>query len=477
MLRKVIWTLLGIAGLTSVIGGATRLYLPGVWTEAKEAVVRWAGWTEKARLADPVGYLDFAASQLQRDLRELGRLRRELLVQIAEVSQKLHEQESLLAQAERFAEEFRLRYREASAAGSFPVTVRGAAYTAAQIKSQVSLLLAEAEGYRAAINRLRKVREEAEAQLEAVTVRINRTEAELVALTAQREVLKARQVFQQQADILEKVQALSDENRRVITSSPVRTVQELLASCSERTPAQIRQEAVEAFLATAQGNEEDSTNMEQAVVSSGEPTGPSSADGRRPDASPELTPSGSADTSASRPEEAREGGGQNLGPQSADVTSSAEGGTPASEDEVVPTYQPGTDQPTVPEADASDESSSEVSEEPSPRASVAGTSLPAPEQNNPSEPVGADAGQGTSEVAPKPGDSSGRARVREASRRPRQGISQTRRPDTRKPQHDAPEWPPFGQGGHVIPAGVVVPPPPAQPHRPSSGRSIIQAQF
>ena len=50
----------------------------------------------------------------------------------------------------------------------FPIEVRGAAYTRHDAESQVSMLLAEAEGYDESVRELTKVKEEAEAQMVAL---------------------------------------------------------------------------------------------------------------------------------------------------------------------------------------------------------------------------------------------------------------------------------------------------------------------
>ena len=98
----------------------------------------------------------------------------------------------MATQAQTLAEEFRAEYQEALANDAFPIAVRGEAYTEAQVKSQVSLLLAEAEGYSESLAEIECVQAEAEQKMEELAVRIGQTESQLVALATKRELLRVR---------------------------------------------------------------------------------------------------------------------------------------------------------------------------------------------------------------------------------------------------------------------------------------------
>ena len=65
------------------------------------------------------------------------------------------------------AEGFRSQYQLASTSGGFPIEMRGAAYTRDQVRSQVSMLLAEAEGYQQSLADLRQVRYQRFKELDA----------------------------------------------------------------------------------------------------------------------------------------------------------------------------------------------------------------------------------------------------------------------------------------------------------------------
>ena len=197
------------------------------------------GWTEAARQADPVGFTEHVERRLKEDQHRLNSTRRELAIEVAALVKKEKEQRGLLEFAEQFAEEFRDVYQQALDRQSFPVSVRSAEYNDHEVLSQVSLLLAEAEGYRNSLNKMGEVRQKAEQRLEQLTVRLSSTEAQLTSIAAQRGLLRARVLTNEGENLLAQVDQLLNGNSVVIHGNPVRSVRELLAASeqtSERHP-------------------------------------------------------------------------------------------------------------------------------------------------------------------------------------------------------------------------------------------------
>jgi len=235
-----------------LVGAGVCYFCPGLWVQINQATSEMTGWSEEARQADPVGFVEYASGKLRQDLESLEQSRRGLAAEIGQFSDKLRQQQALRDQARRLAEEFRTQYQSASASEGFPIVVRNAAYTEEQVKAQVSMLLAEAEGYETALSRLNEVKKEAESQLEALTVRINTTEAQLAAMSTQRELLRAKVLSDEGQKLLTQVDALLADNQRLIEGNPVRNVRDLLAASSEESSGRRKSaEAVEAFLAEA----------------------------------------------------------------------------------------------------------------------------------------------------------------------------------------------------------------------------------
>lgn len=242
----------GTIVLTVAIGGigvGGYAVSPAFRAECGRRVAQLTGWTEEARQADPVGFSDFARQRLERDLGDLQEIRRELAAEIGQLAHKIREQEALRDQAKTLSEEFRDQHQQASTGEDYPVMVRLAAYTEDQVKSQVSMLLAEAEGYERALSGLQEVKQEAETKLESLVVSINETEAQLAALSTKRELLKIRLLSDEGEVLLAQVDDLLNGNTQLIDGNPVRTVRELLQSPSQDSEQRVANTRVDEFLA------------------------------------------------------------------------------------------------------------------------------------------------------------------------------------------------------------------------------------
>jgi len=238
----------GLVVLLGVSGAAAWAFSPGLRTQMTALWDSHTGWTEAARAVDPAGFASHAETKLQQDLAKMERTRRELAAEVGRLAKTAREQSALAEQARRLAEQFRDAYQQAQADDRFPVEVRGAAYTDGQVRSQVSLLLAEAEGYEASLADLESVRTTAEAKIEELAVRINRTEAQLVALATKRELLRARQLTAAGEELLAQVDELMTGNRQAIDANPVATVRELLARTPAKPEGRATDRKVEEFL-------------------------------------------------------------------------------------------------------------------------------------------------------------------------------------------------------------------------------------
>ena len=247
MLKKAVVGTVVLAGLA--MGMDTQV--PALRAKMKQQWTSLVGWTEEARRANPVGFAEYARGKLEQDLDTMRTTRRELAAEIGTLASKIREQGALRDQAQQFAEGFRAEYQTAVTNASFPIEVRGAGYTQDQAESQVSMLLAEAEGYGESLTSLQKVKEEAETQLESMTVRINSTETQLATLSVKRELLQARLLSDEGEQLLAQVDDLMTGNAEVIAGNPVRSVRELAQAPVSKPEAgkASNRDRVQAFLA------------------------------------------------------------------------------------------------------------------------------------------------------------------------------------------------------------------------------------
>jgi hypothetical protein len=92
------------------------------------------------------------------------------------------------------------------------------------------MLLAQADGYRQAVEKLTALQKQVEQRLEELTVRIESTRVQLAAIGAQRGLLQARVLSDEGARLVAQVDQLLDTNRQAVHDNPVRNVSELLAA-------------------------------------------------------------------------------------------------------------------------------------------------------------------------------------------------------------------------------------------------------
>jgi hypothetical protein len=238
-----------VAVLAVVAGGAMYAVGPGFRTSVNQQVQDWVGWTEAARQADPVGFTNYVEARLRKDLTSLRTAEKDVSREVDILTREIRKQRAFAEHAQRLCEEFRQAYQHAQGNGRFPLTVRNAGYTREQVESQVSLLLAEADGYRAALEQLVKIQQQAEERLETLVVRINSTETQLALLPMQRNLLRAQVLSDAGQHLVAQVEQLLDGNRQIIQGNPVRSVADLLAVPAEPAKPRSNLQAAHDFLA------------------------------------------------------------------------------------------------------------------------------------------------------------------------------------------------------------------------------------
>lgn len=205
--------------------------LPGVRTKVEGTVERYGGWTEEARQADPVGFVEFAEAELAEDVATLKQSRRDLAAARQTAEEEGERQRGLLAVADELAQEFKARFGVAEIGGSYPVSVRGQEYSREELIRQVESLLADRATYERVIGIYAEVVKEASARDAEILERIRTTEATLVELRAGKELLRVTALTEETDKLLAQVDELMGRAPSAAeASSPVRSVEELLAA-------------------------------------------------------------------------------------------------------------------------------------------------------------------------------------------------------------------------------------------------------
>lgn len=243
---------LTVSALIALASAGSGLYTfsPTIRLEVERQIRAVSHWSEEARREYPVEFIDHVKVELKADLAELGNSRQALQAEITALAEEHKEQKALLAQARTLAGEFRAAFQR----GSFPATIRDAAYTETEVRAQVRSLLAEVAVYEGNVARIEAIRREGQKRTEELVGRIEKTHAELAALGAQRELLRAQKLTEDGAAMLVQVDDLLHGNEQTIEHvNPVRSVREL-AAATEKPQVDVNEERVTQFLSASVDN-------------------------------------------------------------------------------------------------------------------------------------------------------------------------------------------------------------------------------
>ena len=222
--------------IAAVVAGVAILAwrkLPGLRTSIAGAVDEYGGWTEEARRDDPVGFIEYAQEKLAEDVGSFQESR----VQLAEVRRngeaEMARNQELLDLADELAARFRSSFQAAEASGTWPVEVKGASYTRDTLIEQVESILGEKASYAEVAGIYADVVQAADEQDAELESRIQSTEASLVKLKAQKELVRVQKLSAEADELMAKVQELLGENHRArsaLDAGPVRSVEDLLGT-------------------------------------------------------------------------------------------------------------------------------------------------------------------------------------------------------------------------------------------------------
>ena len=220
------WVILALAVVVLAI--VVWRLMPGVRQRARSAYDEYGGWTEEARKEDPVGFIEYAEGKLSGDLASFIESRQRLADAKVRIEAGLADNTLLLAAAEKLGGDFRQAYRQAAAAGAYPVELAGKAYTREEVIEQVRLILMQKGNYEEIIAGYEKATGDVKKKEQQLAVQINSTKAALATLPAKKEIARINELTASTEDLLRKVGAVLEENETLLAEAPVRTVEELI---------------------------------------------------------------------------------------------------------------------------------------------------------------------------------------------------------------------------------------------------------
>ncbi len=205
--------------------------LPGLRTKVSGTVDEYGGWTEEARRDDPVGFLTYAEQKLGSDIESFRKSREALAATKANAEAELQRNAGLLTVAEELATQFREQFKLAESAGAWPIQVAGASYEREALIEQVTSILVERDTYARVIDTYTDVVTSAEAQRKELRSRIQSSEATLVELRAQKELVRVNKLTADADALLAQVDTLINGNSETLVAlDEPRSVEALLAA-------------------------------------------------------------------------------------------------------------------------------------------------------------------------------------------------------------------------------------------------------
>lgn len=223
---------LAIVLAVCVLGYLAWTRLPGVRTKIQKTVDDYGGWTQEARQEDPIGFVEYAEEKLRGDLSAFERSRVDLMDSKRNAEDEKLRNEGLLELANELATQFKGEFKAAESAGSWPVTVRGASYDRDQLVEQVESILSDKQSYTKVIAIYEQVISSASERDLDLKDRIKSTQATLVELKAQKELLRVDKLTAEADELLGQVDELLSGNHAALSGleTPVRSVEDLLAA-------------------------------------------------------------------------------------------------------------------------------------------------------------------------------------------------------------------------------------------------------
>lgn len=220
-----------IALVVVLVGWFAWTKLPGLRTKVSGKVDEYGGWTEEARRDDPVGFLTYAEEKLASDIEAFRQSRETLAATRADAETEKAKNEALLASADDLAAKFRAAFRAAATADEWPAKIQGGSYTRQELIEQVASILGERATYAKVADIYADVIASTDEQRKELRDRIQSSEATLIELRAQRELVRVDKLTAEADELLAQVDALISGNQETLVAlDEPRSVAELLAA-------------------------------------------------------------------------------------------------------------------------------------------------------------------------------------------------------------------------------------------------------
>ena len=207
--------------------------------------------------------MKFVEKKLTQDQNAVQATWRNLGVSVGKLTKKQTEKHELLVRGNDFADEFRDVYQNAN--GVFPVKVRGETYTETQLRSQLSLLLAQNDGLTQSLAEIDVAMNTANIKMEDLIVQKEKIESQLVLVAAKREMFQVEALSTEGLQMIARLNDIFDGNQLAMAGNPVRSIEQLVKA-ETRAAKPVNSVRVEEFLNANNKDKPSEIIIEEVVV-------------------------------------------------------------------------------------------------------------------------------------------------------------------------------------------------------------------
>jgi hypothetical protein len=222
--------IVGIVIAVIIIGAVAYFALPGFRSKVDSTYDKHFGWTPDARKKDPVGFIDYSIQKLGENITKFEEARTSLRVQQGKLEDLKRTNSEKIAFAEKLLATLKAGYKEATGEGGrgWPITVGGKSYTEADLKTQVSMSLAEKSGYEKIVTQAETGVGVAEKRMRELVTRISESKSKRSLLEAQRALVEVNKLSADTEKLLSEVNDVLVENAAAMETSGPQTIDELM---------------------------------------------------------------------------------------------------------------------------------------------------------------------------------------------------------------------------------------------------------
>ncbi|QDV05942.1 hypothetical protein Poly30_14450 [Planctomycetes bacterium Poly30] len=230
-----------------VVAGAYFAWnnLPGLRDQVTKAANKYGGWTEEARKSDPVGFIEHATEQLEKDIKEFEAAKTALVSNKKSSEAKLEEYRDEQATSMGLANSIKEQYKIAEETGNWPITVAGKSYDRTAAITLVNNLLATSKNAAARMTDYEQVLAAIDLKSAELTGRISESKFNVEKLAAQKELVKIDSLSAEADMLLAKVNDLVEGNSK-LAEEPALTYEDLVKDLTKQAKAEEKAAASDA---------------------------------------------------------------------------------------------------------------------------------------------------------------------------------------------------------------------------------------